>query len=224
MSAGGPAVPPPTVRRLLVVLAVASGVLDVVCVTRLGGFFASVITGNLVQVGRALAAGEIRAVLGGAVAVGGYAAGVAGGSLALRRAAQGWRRRTAAVATAEVALLVVVTAGWLATDARPGYPAGLALLGAAAAASGTQSALTLGAGMPGASTTYLTGSLTDVVRHALLDPHRVAAIRGGLSRLIGLLAGAACGAVLLRVAPGWAPAPAAVLVAAVLAVVLRAAR
>ncbi|MFE9689543.1 DUF1275 family protein [Micromonospora sp. NPDC005806] len=223
MTATVPAVPQPTVRRLLVALAVASGVLDVVCVTRLGGFFASVITGNLVQAGRALADGEIRAVLGGAVAVGGYAAGVAGGSLALRRAARGWRRRAATVAAAEVALLAVVTVGWLATGARPGYGAGLALLGAAAAASGTQSALTLGAGMPGASTTYLTGSLTEVVRQALLDPHRVGAVRGGLTRLAGLLAGAAFGAVLLRVVPDWAPAPAAALVAVVLAAVLRAA-
>lgn len=216
----GPATPRPTVLRLLVVLAVASGVLDVVCVTRLGGFFASVITGNLVQVGRAVAAGELRAVAGGAVAVGGYAAGVAGGSLALHAVASGWGRRTAMVAAAEVALLVAVAVGWLATDAHPGYPSGLVLLGAAAAASGTQTALTLNAGVPGASTTYLTGSLTDVVRHGLLDPHRFAATRGGLARLGGLLAGAALGGLLLRVAPDWAPAPAALLVAAVVLAVL----
>ncbi|MGY0003985.1 DUF1275 family protein [Micromonospora sp. I033] len=118
--------------RLLVLLAVASGVLDVVCVTRLGGFFASVITGNLVQVGRALAAADLRALAGGAVAVGGYAAGVGAGSQALHRAGQGWRRRTTAVATAEAALLVVVAAGWLATGARPGYGIGLVLLAGAA--------------------------------------------------------------------------------------------
>lgn len=207
--------------RLLVLLAVASGVLDVVCVARLGGFFASVITGNLVQVGRALAAGDLRALAAGAVAVGGYAAGVGAGSLALRRTGQGWRRRTTAVATAEAALLVVVAAGWLATGARPGYGAGLVLLGLAAAASGTQTALTLSVGVPGASTTYFTGSLTDAVRRVLAGPRRFAAVRGGLGRLAGLLAGAALGGVLLKVAPAWAPVPAAALMVAVSLIALR---
>lgn len=209
------------VPRLLVLLAVASGVLDVVCVTHLGGFFASVITGNLVQVGRALAAGDLRALAGGAVAVGGYAVGVGAGSHALRRAGPGWRPRSTAVATAEAALLVVVAAGWLAAGARPGYGAGLVLLGIAAAASGTQTALTLSVGVPGASTTYFTGSLTDAVRRVLAGPRRFAATRGGLGRLAGLLAGAALGGMLLEVAPAWAPAPAAALVGLVSLVALR---
>jgi uncharacterized membrane protein YoaK (UPF0700 family) len=42
------------VARLLVGLAAAAGCLDAVCMTRLGGVFASVITGNLVQLGRGL--------------------------------------------------------------------------------------------------------------------------------------------------------------------------
>lgn len=200
---------------LLVVLAGASGCLDVVCVTRLGGLFASVITGNLVQFGHAVVVTDARMAVGGVTAVGGYAVGVAGGTMPLRRVGLGWRRRTGMVLAAEAALLVGVAVGWLSTGARPGYATGLALLGAAAAASGIQSVVTISSGVRGASTTYLTGSLTNVVRSVVLDPHRFAAGAGGVSRLVGLLGGAVLGAVALRVAPTWAPALSAALVVAV---------
>jgi uncharacterized membrane protein YoaK (UPF0700 family) len=203
---------------LLVVLAAASGCLDVVCLTRFGGFFASVITGNLVQFGLAVATVRAGLLAGGAAAVGGYAVGVAGGTLPLRRVGPGWRRRTGAVVAGEAVLLVGVAAGWLASGARPGYIGRLVLLGAASAASGVQSVVTISSGVRGASTTYLTGSLTEVVRGVVLDPHRFAAGAGGLSRLLGLLGGAVLGAVTLRVAPGWAPALAAALVVAVVLV------
>jgi uncharacterized membrane protein YoaK (UPF0700 family) len=206
------------VVRLLVVLAAASGGLDVFCLTRLGGFFASVITGNLVQFGHAVATAETPLLAGGATAVGGYALGVAGGTLHLRRARPGWRRRTGVVAAAEAVLLIGVAAGWLSTGTRPGYAGGLALLGVASAASGMQSVVAISSGVWGASTTYLTGSLTDVVRGVVLDPHRFALGAGGVSRLLGLLGGAVLGALTLRLAPRWAPTvPAALVVVVVLA-------
>jgi uncharacterized membrane protein YoaK (UPF0700 family) len=204
--------------RLLVVLAAASGCLDVFCVTRLGGFFASVITGNLVQFGRAVATADTKLVAGGAMAVGGFALGVAGSTVYLGRAGPGWDRRTGVAATAEAVLLIGVAAGWHATAARPGYAAGLALLGASSAASGIQSVVTINSGIRGASTTYLTGSLTDVVRGVLLDPHRFADHAGGVSRMLSLLVGAVLGALTLRLAPTWAPALAAALVMGVVIV------
>ncbi|PWU51359.1 DUF1275 domain-containing protein [Micromonospora globispora] len=210
-----PVLSKPAVARLLVVLASASGCLDVFCLTRLGGFFASVITGNLVQFGRAVATAETRLLAGGATAVGGYALGLAGGTLPLRRVRPGWGRRTGMVAAVEAVLLVGVAVGWWSTAARSGYAGGLALLGGASAASGIQSVVTINAGIRGASTTYLTGSLTDVVRGVVLDPHRFAAGAAGVTRLLGLLGGAVLGALTLRVAPIWAPALAATLVVAV---------
>lgn len=216
--AGGPIVPTQAVVPLLVVLAAASGCLDVFCVTRLGGFFASVITGNLVQFGRGIATTDTSLLTGGVASVGGYALGVAGGTLPLRRIKAGMRRRAGIVAAAEMVLLIGVAAGWLSTAGRPGYAEGLALLSAASAASGLQSVITINSGIRGASTTYLTGSLTDVVRSVVLDPHQFAAGAGGPSRLIGLLAGAVLGALVLRVASAWTPALAAVLVVGVVLV------
>ncbi len=203
--------------RRLVVLAAAAGCLDVFCLTRLDGFFASVITGNLVQFGHSLVAVDARMVLGGAVAVGGYALGVAAGTLPLRRVEVGWRARTGRVLTAESLLLAGVATGWWATDGRPGDAVTLALLAGAAIASGIQSVVTIGSGIRGASTTYLTGSLTKMVRNLVLDPHRFAAGAGGVARLSGLLAGAVLGAAVLRLAPLWAPALAAALVVLVVA-------
>jgi uncharacterized membrane protein YoaK (UPF0700 family) len=216
--ADDPILPQRAVVRLLVVLAAASGCLDVFCVTRLGGFFASVITGNMVVFGRAIATADARLLAGAAAAVGGYALGVAGGTLSQRHVRPGWHRRTGMVAAAEAVLLVGVAAAWLVSASRPGYAGGLALLGAASAASGMQSAVTISSGVRAASTTYLTGSLTDVVRRVVLDPHRFAAGAGGMSRLLALLGGAVLGALTLRVAPLWAPALAAALVVAVVIV------
>ncbi|WP_018221475.1 YoaK family protein [Salinispora pacifica] len=205
------------VTRLLVVLTTASGCLDVFCVTQLGGFFASVITGNLVQLGHNIVAMDSRLLSGGSVAVGGYAIGVAGGTLPLRHAELGWRSRTHLVMVVQVLLLVGVAGGWWATGGRPGFVASLTLLFAAATASGIQSVVTISSGIPHATTTYLTGSLTSIVRGVVFDPHRFAAGAAGVTRLLGLLGGAVLGAAVLRVAPLWAPALAAALVAAVLA-------
>jgi uncharacterized membrane protein YoaK (UPF0700 family) len=124
------------------------------------------------------------------------------------------------VAAAEAAVLVGVAVGWLITSARPTYVVGLALLAGAAMASGMQSVVTISSGVRGAATTYLTGSLTEVVRGVVLDPHRFGAGMGGVSRLLGLLGGAVLGAAMLRVAPNWAPAPAAALVVGVAVAVL----
>ncbi|WP_232234238.1 YoaK family protein [Micromonospora chokoriensis] len=200
---------------LLVALAAASGCVDVICLTRLNGYFASVVTGNLVHFGHALATADTRSLAGAVVAVGGYAVGVAAATVPLRHAPPGWNRRTAVVTSAEAVLLLGFTVGWLACSARPGYGFGLVLLAMAAVSSGIQSVITVGAGVRGASTTYLTGSLTELVRRRVVDPHRFADL-GGVGRLAGLVLGAVLGTVVLRAAPIWASVPAVVLVIAVI--------
>jgi Protein of unknown function (DUF1275) len=82
------------------------------------------------------------------------------------------------VAAAEAVLLIAVAAGWLGTAAGPGYADRLVLLGAASAASGMQSVVTISRGVRGASTTYLTGSLTDMVRAVVLGSAPVRRRRG----------------------------------------------
>jgi uncharacterized membrane protein YoaK (UPF0700 family) len=212
------------VARLLVVLAAAAGCLDAVCVARLGGPFASVITGNLVQLGTGIGTLDCQLALSSGVALTGYSLGVTVGAVGLRHSEPGWRRRTGRVLVVEVLLLCGVVGGWLATDGHPGQAAALWILGTAATSMGVQSTVTLASGLSQASTTYLTGTLTGIIRDLIEEPRRYASSLPGAYRLVALLCGATAGAVLLRVAPLWAPVLTAALVSAVVAIVLTSSR
>ena len=205
------------VVRLLVVLTAAAGSLDMVCVTKLGGLYASVVTGNLVQLARGIATVDGRFALAATTAVGCYGLGVAAGSAGVGFRTVGWRRRTSLIAAAELALLGCVAAGWAATGGRPDASITLLLLALATSAMGVQSALTISSGPRGSSTTYLTGTLTHLVRNLTSKPHRSAVAFGG-ARLAALLCGAVACAVLLQVVPLWAPALPVVLVGAVMVI------
>ncbi|OIJ68532.1 hypothetical protein WN71_006975 [Streptomyces mangrovisoli] len=191
------------VVRLLLVLTATAGSLDAVCVTSLDGMFASVITGNLVQLGRAVVAVNGRLVLAAAVAVGCYALGVLVAATVLRGLDAGWHRRTSLLVAAEAALVAAVTAGWLAADGRPGHALAVPMLGCAGAAMGVQSAVTGSCGAPGVSTTYLTGTLTGLFGGLGGTPRRFD--REAATRLLTFLGAAAGGALLLRFTPLWAP-------------------
>jgi uncharacterized membrane protein YoaK (UPF0700 family) len=143
---------------------------------------------------------------------------VAAGTVSLRRCGAGWRRRTSIVVAVEAVLLTGGAAGWLATDGLPVHGSAPLILALAAVAMGMQSMVTISSGVRRASTTYLTGTLTSVVRVGTVDPHRFAAGAGGAARLAALLCGAIVGALVLRVAPSWALALPAALVAAVVVV------
>jgi uncharacterized membrane protein YoaK (UPF0700 family) len=201
------------VVRLLVVLAAAAGGVDVMAVSRLGGPFASVVTGNLIQLGRSLAIPNRQLAASALTAVASYAVGVAIGTAMLRGSPPGWRFRTCVVASVELLLLVGVLVGWLIASGSPGTDQALFLLALAAAAMGLQSAATLSTGVPEASTTYMTGTFTSFIRAVTTDPHLIGAAGAGIARLLSLLAGAVIGALILEFAPSWTPVFPVVLIA-----------
>jgi uncharacterized membrane protein YoaK (UPF0700 family) len=211
------------VERLLLMLAAAAGCLDALCVARLGGPFASVITGNLVQLGSGIGTWNLRLAAASAIAIGGYAAGVALGFAGLRHSEPGWRPHTGRVLAVELLLLAGAAGGWAATGGRPGHADRMVLLVVAAAAMGMQSAVTLVSGVGQASTTYLTGTLTSLIKDLVNEPGRWVSTLPGAFRLAALLCGAAVGGVLLRFAPLWTPVIPVALVATVLAIVGRSA-
>lgn len=206
------------VVRLLPALSAAAGGLDAVCVAKLGGAFASVITGNLVQLGRAIAMRDDTLLVRATVAVAGYALGVATGTVGLRHVDSGWQRRTTAMAMGETVLLACVAFAWLVTGGHPDAGIAPLILALSGTAMGMQSAITISSRVPGASTTYLTGTLTGVVRRLVGVPHRGAGSAAGAVELVALLAGATVAGVLLRVAPLWAPILPLVLVGVVVAI------
>jgi uncharacterized membrane protein YoaK (UPF0700 family) len=206
---------PPLILRLQYALTAAAGALDVFCVTRLGGAFASVITGNLVQVGSSVVGSDPRLAVRCLVAVTAYAIGVACGAAALRRVPQGWTSRTTLVTAAEFVVLAAVAAIWRATFGHAGEAAKELMLGLASLAMGLQSASTVTSGLRGAATTYFTGTLTNAVRTLVTESHGLARGARAALRLASLLAGALAGGLLQQLAPAWAPVLPAAVVAAV---------
>jgi uncharacterized membrane protein YoaK (UPF0700 family) len=205
---------------LAVALAVAAGVVDAACITRLGQVFAGVMTGNLTLLG--LAAARTSGRLAGSVAVAllGYVAGTALGSV-LARVGRGARRRApvTVVLGVEAAVLAGFTAGWVVTAGGPAGAARLGLLAGAAAAMGLQAAAVRSVGT-GLSTTYLTGTLTAAVAGLVSGRPPGSAGRWSLAVLVAHASGAGAAGGLLLVVPALVPVLAVVVVVAVLGVLL----
>jgi uncharacterized membrane protein YoaK (UPF0700 family) len=226
---------------IAVALTFASGAMDVASFTRLGGVFTSVMTGNIVLWGLAVARGSLALASHTAVAVAGYVAGVAaGGGIAVgtggararggkgkdgkgkdgdaqagRGGAGTWPAHITLALLAELALLGGFAAGWEITGARPGGWVQFCLLAVAAAGMGIQSSAVNHMGLTQVSTTFLTGTLTGLVS-SLVNPGSGVPDRWRrLGVLLGLTAGASLAGLLVATAPDGVPAlPLAALITA----------
>jgi len=188
---------------LIGLLTFTSGCVDAVTLTVIGGAFTSVITGNLILVGRGLGTTTLEPALHAIMAVAGYVAGVALGSrlaqLAGRIEGDGpqaaWPRRATVVLAVECLVLLAVNAAWIGYRASPPAAATDVLLIVAAVCLGMQGAAARAiAGNP--STTYMTGALTGLVEALATGQARKADPMAAVG-LVALVAGAACGAVLI---------------------------
>lgn len=218
--------PDPAARRttrtrdgLLMVLAFASGASDAIAFVALGRVFTAVMTGNLVLVGVSLGSATLPELTRAAIAVGGYVGGVALAARAARRMRAEdeapWPARVRAVLGGEAALQIAMLGWWLADDGRPPTGAVDGLLALSAVAMGTQSGAVQVLRAPDVSTTYLTGTLTTLVRRLSSGgaggSAAVVARQAGV--LVAMVGGAAAAAGLLDAARPLAPvlSPAAVL-------------
>jgi uncharacterized membrane protein YoaK (UPF0700 family) len=210
--------------RLVGLLAFASGGVDAVTLMALGGAFTSVITGNLIFVGRAVGTSSLTPALDGITAIVGYMAGVAAGARLAHtvggaKPPTGWPARATIVLAAEAAVLLAVNVAWVAYRTQPPSGATYAMLAAAALALGMQGAAARAIdGAP--STTYMTGALTTLIEALATGRHRaldLSAVWG----LPALIVGAAVGAVLVQHARYFALLPALAAVLLVVAVKLR---
>ena len=191
-------------------LTFASGCVDAVTLMAIGGSFTSVITGNLIFVGRAIGTSSLTPALHAIMAVAGYVLGVAAGSRLTHMSRPSARRaewpQAATVALAvEWGVLLAVSVAWIGYAAAPPAPVTDLMLAALALALGIQGAAARAiTGSP--STTYMTGALTAVVE-ALSTGRRNAADAMAAVGLAALVAGAACGAALVVYAPRAALLP-----------------
>ena len=208
------AIPPRAMTVIAVLLTFASGASDVTSFTRLGNVFTSVMTGNITVFGLSLARGSASLAMHTALAVAGYATGVAAGTLisryraarapdkpAAEPAGENWPAHMTLTLAAELTLLTGVLIGWEVTGSRPAGPAQYVILAIAACAMGIQSAAVVQLGLGNVSTTYLTGTLTGLVSEIFRPDTKVGWRRPGV--LAGLLAGASLAGVLVANA-AWA--------------------
>ena len=192
-------------QQILTLIAIAltfgSGAADVASFTRLGDVFTSVMTGNIVLWGLAVARGSLTLASHTAVAIAGYIAGVAAGTWIARGAKEASAGREGVlpshvtwVLLGELTLLAGFAVGWEVSGSSPAGWAQFGLLATLAAAMGVQSSAVNDMGLTQVSTTYLTGTLTGLVS-SLVSPGQDTP--HGLRRfgvLIGLVAGASlCG-------------------------------
>ena len=197
---------PITRDGLLVLLTLTTGAVDASCFLRLGNVFSSVITGNLILLGVAVATQSARLAIHGGTALAAYSAGVlAGAPIATRRASGGetWPLSVTVTLAAEFCVLAGFSAGWELTGGSPGSTAQLLLIAALGVAMGIQSAAVRELG--GMSTTYLTGTLTALISDVVARDREPGSARG-LGVIVAIVSGAAAGGLVAVHAPAWLPA------------------
>ncbi|MDE3113026.1 MAG: DUF1275 domain-containing protein [Chloroflexota bacterium] len=190
---------------LLVALTFASGSVDAVAFLRLDALTA-VMTGNLVLLGVAVGRGAMASALRSLVALCGYAGGVVvGARVAGHGPSEISSPRIVRAFTLEWGLQAAFLLGWMATRSAPEGAAAAALIGVSGLVMGIQAATVQALGSR-ISTTYVTSTLTNLVRDLTSvsglgpDAHRHAAA------VLALVAGAIAGALVLVTVPVAAPA------------------
>jgi uncharacterized membrane protein YoaK (UPF0700 family) len=205
----------PTAVRdiLLVCLTFGAGAVDAISFFGLGRVFTGNMTGNLVLLG--LAAGREKGsdVIRSAVSLGAFCAGVL---LAVYLVALISRRMTAprspvwpvgvsVVLALEVLVQAGFLAGWLSVRGHPGLVFEAVLVGLSALAMGMQSDAVAALGVAGVTTTYVTGTMTGLLRSLVIGGADVPNRLRRTAVLVGLLVGAVVGGVLLVEARRFTP-------------------
>lgn len=197
------------VRRdaLLLCLTVSSGAVDAISYLGLGKVFTANMTGNIVLLGLAVGSRAGSEVVRAAVSLVGYAVGAfVGARIAPREEREStWRREITLLLGFEALLQAGLLTVWLATAAHPGQTAEALMVAMSALAMGVQSAAVAALGVPGVTTTYVTGTLTGLFSHLAAGSGDRWEVGRRATVLVALLAGAAIAAVLItnvrRVAP-----------------------
>ncbi len=142
----------------LMLMSVSAGYVDSLSYRFLGQVFTSAMTGNVALMGLSLGQGDVIAALRSLTAFSGFVFGLVIGALILRRGSS--RPALLAAVLLEALLLSGFGAFWRMRGAEAGL---YGLIGLAAIAMGVQSAVAHRFGMPGVSTTYFTGTTTNIV-------------------------------------------------------------
>jgi uncharacterized membrane protein YoaK (UPF0700 family) len=189
-------------RRLvaaLLILTAVTGLIDAVSYLRMGHVFVANMTGNVVFVGFSLQPGSGLSLAASAVAIGGFLAGAfAGGRLGVYLADRlpVWLRTAFTVQAAVLALVALL--GGLGVLTYTGHRA-LLTTAVLAASFGLQNATVRRLAAPDLTTTVLTLTLVGLAADSHLAGGAGARPHRRLGSVLAMLAGAATGALLLRI-------------------------
>jgi uncharacterized membrane protein YoaK (UPF0700 family) len=195
-----------------IALTLGTGATDVACFTRLGGVFASVMTGNIVLLGLAAARESVSLLSHTVVSLAGYVAGVIGGTwiahgLRPKASEKGgvWPEHVTWALRAELVLVAGFTVGWEVSGAKPTGWAQFCLLATTAAAMGVQAAAARDMDLMEVTTTYLTGTLTALVSSLAHPGKETPNQYQRFGVLIGLAVGACLSGLLIATAADVVP-------------------
>ncbi len=152
----------------ILLLAWTSGCLDALGFLELGRVFTANMTGNTVLLGMAIAQGDWLAMLRSLIAVVGFSLGTISGTLLVRRNyeqnKQSWTSQVTRALIVEACILLIFALVWaLVLHAAQRDPVDDVLIALSALAMGQQSTTVLSLGIPGISTTYITGTITTLM-------------------------------------------------------------
>jgi uncharacterized membrane protein YoaK (UPF0700 family) len=149
---------------MLTLLAVAAGCVDATSFLGLGQVMTAAMTGNTVLLGLAVGQADAGGALRATVALAGFVAGALVGAAIVDRGASGavWAPAVTAALVLELIVLIVLALAWHVLEGGPAWPIDYRhpLIAAAGLAMGIQSAAAQRIGVPGVTTTYVTGTLT----------------------------------------------------------------
>ncbi|SIM80727.1 YoaK family protein [Micromonospora cremea] len=195
-------------QALVVVLTFLTGSADAIGFLSLGGAFSSVMTGNMVLLGLSAGRGDAELALTSGCAIVSFIVGVLAGARLVGSAQPDdpvWPRRVTWALVLELLVFVVFLIVWEVNLSHHDDHVDLALLLLSAAALGVQSSAIQRFGVPGLSSTYLTGTLTSLIAGvAARSPW--GSLRPKAQVLLALITGAAIGALVALHLPVVAPA------------------
>jgi uncharacterized membrane protein YoaK (UPF0700 family) len=165
-SKGGAARPTTARDLMLTLLAVAAGCVDAASFLGLGQVMTAAMTGNTVLLGLALGQADAEGALRATVALAAFVAGALVGAAIVDRGASGvvWAPAVTAALALELVVLVALALAWHVLEGGPAWSIDYRhpLIAAAGLAMGIQSAAAQRVGVPGVTTTYVTGTLTSM--------------------------------------------------------------
>jgi uncharacterized membrane protein YoaK (UPF0700 family) len=188
---------------LMLVLTFSTGVIDAVGYLGLDRVFTGNMTGNVVILGMALIGADHLPVAGPSIALVCFMLGAVIAGRALRPEAAGWSKRTTALLTAVGLTMAAVAVVLFFHAPHAGDPVTLGITGALAVAMGIQAATARHLSVKDVTTVVVTSTLTGLAADSRFGGGKGAHAGRRFGAVVLILCGAAVGAALLHVHPGY---------------------